>query len=390
MRVTGIAHPKGHDDKYLDFGFRASEMPSLAKKYTGRPVRLEHCDEDVGRIDRAHVVNDCLVVDFMLDKTPGGQEAARRIRSGEMKALSAGFDTRLNKEGTAVKEITPVEVSICREPDKPGSHIIAFGENQDGAWRTYKNPLLEHGNKGIMEAPAAPPSNEMQELMKAAGVTDAKDFKALMDRVKAEKDRLEAEKKVLEEKEQARTQAEFAVARQGLEKQLTEPGSAGREVLFDYVANEGASKEAMGMALNSLFEEPTGPLVPLVRAFASSAAVAKGRASDLTKQLEQARAEIAETKKQNEEMKAQMSKQVTPGERGRSYIDMFQKRPVQEELATNLAAWNQAPPVVRAQASAAAASAAPAEAPKWDIAGFRTALEQMPVGQYSKMYRMGA
>lgn len=124
---VGVVHPPGEDaDDYDGIYYRADEMTQLATDLVGKPLCVEHRDDEpVGTVQRAWVGrHGRLFVLFNTNETTfPGVLAGRLVDHHVCTDLSLGHAVAFDPRRHCVVGKTPVEVSLCTEGARPGTHI---------------------------------------------------------------------------------------------------------------------------------------------------------------------------------------------------------------------------------------------------------------------------
>ncbi len=155
--VTGVIHPKPFPDSYTGTYLRDKEVTPTSRALLGLPVFVEHRtngSKPIGTVwevkeghDRKIFVKlriDCLV--------PGALEAVRDVQNQKLQGLSWGSNSQFSFGLAKYKDIEFTEVSLCRQGDINGTHIVAVVS--DTGW-VFNDWSLSHMTKGIVDPPEA-------------------------------------------------------------------------------------------------------------------------------------------------------------------------------------------------------------------------------------------
>ncbi len=138
-----------------------SQMVEMQSRLVGLPVRIEHDDRKgssydncVGRVVQASVdpSSGYTRVRMRLDEGTKGAVAAYFIAEGKVRDLSLGHVV-YPEDG----RVDPVEVSICREGAREGTHIYGINAEAKGAVRCTR--VEASANRMSTPTPTLPPSS---------------------------------------------------------------------------------------------------------------------------------------------------------------------------------------------------------------------------------------
>ena len=134
---VGVVHPPGERaPDYDGVYFRRDEMAKLAADLHGKPLCVEHHEGDpVGTVRRAWVgrQNRLFVLFETDDETFKGTLAGQLVDRRICTDLSLGHRVAYDPEAHRVLGKTPVEVSLCTQGARPGTHIYAVRSSRDGS-----------------------------------------------------------------------------------------------------------------------------------------------------------------------------------------------------------------------------------------------------------------
>jgi hypothetical protein len=133
-----ISNPKGEKSQYTTF-YNENQLPRLAPRTAGLPMKIlhfhTHADEKEtpasGRVVHSgvHPVTGELHTFFVLNDSEAGKAA--QLLTGEipglpkeklMNSVSLGYSVEISDDMSVRNKAN--EVSLCWEPDRPGTHII--------------------------------------------------------------------------------------------------------------------------------------------------------------------------------------------------------------------------------------------------------------------------
>lgn len=271
---TNVIEANLNDRKgvYYDNAVRLSETDlSNFGTIVGKPLRLEHQEQDVGQITRAWVdaegqlrINAHLYVD-----TPLGRDIDRRLQEGTLRGLSVGYESHVDTS-RGLAEITHKtfhEISICEQGFFPGANISVFASNQESNSDAYKSltsltasPVIPFNIMATEQVNTPNPTPEVQEPAKAPAPTApvpvnedtakaSRELLTQMDVSVTEAEQLKAKLAELE-KQKAAERAELEQLRE--EKRLREEARR-REQIQQAEVTITAMKESLGTDLPEQF-----------------------------------------------------------------------------------------------------------------------------------------
>ena len=133
----GVVHPPGERDAGYDgVFFRADEMHQLAQELVGKPLCVEHReDTPCGHVSRAWVGrNNRLFVLFETEDTSfPGVLAHHLVQHRVCTDLSLGHRVAVDASISRVVAKTPVEVSLCVQGARDGTHIYGVSASREAA-----------------------------------------------------------------------------------------------------------------------------------------------------------------------------------------------------------------------------------------------------------------
>jgi len=162
VQFRAIATAPGQDDTYDGLLFRINELEVKQHSASGTPLWINHGEDDDGhggKVDRGQVgwitgarmtSANRLEIDCVIDRSmPYGVEAARRMRSGDLGAVSLGTDAMKmvdsDKGKMRILDKSIKEVSLVKIPDQEGTRVVTIAE-ESAEWklrlRTAKKLLL--------------------------------------------------------------------------------------------------------------------------------------------------------------------------------------------------------------------------------------------------------
>jgi hypothetical protein len=142
--AVGCVHPQGENDDYEGLYFKQNELQTLAKKLPGKPLCIEHLEEQsVGKVLHAWVGEttkkpECFVLFETDDKNLPGHVAEGLITKRFCNDLSLGHTCKIDASSMEVISKEPVEVSICTQGARERTHIYGFGDSYGSSKRTKR------------------------------------------------------------------------------------------------------------------------------------------------------------------------------------------------------------------------------------------------------------
>lgn len=150
--VVGDFHPRGKPDHYAGNDFRESEIDQgVCDAVVGIPVLLDHdFDHAIGRVVDAYKTKDTGKLQAVIavdTRTENGKLAERGLLDDQLKGLSLTLenvkyypDPIRSPKYFEVRNLRPVELSICREGGRDGSFIHSF-VGADGVLNVSKRAM---------------------------------------------------------------------------------------------------------------------------------------------------------------------------------------------------------------------------------------------------------
>lgn len=167
----------GRSDSYRGADWRVKDMPALGRAFKGRPLIVEHDGPAVGEILDAGLAEGEFRISCRIDEsTPHGRDAARRVRSGELRSVSYGAGLMGNgrtwDESDAMEGLVAVEYSLVAQEDVEGAKILAFVDPSNVNAPLYVSDYARR-NKGTMAEPTADGATFVREPAAAAAAAVA-------------------------------------------------------------------------------------------------------------------------------------------------------------------------------------------------------------------------
>ena len=148
--VIGIFSPHLHDSKYDGVYIKSSEMSNICKKLVGLPVLIEHEEgTNVGTVMAAwkdDAGNGKCIFSLDVDDSDLSKSVHEKIKSRSLQRPFSRHLAKVDMESLSVTEKVPLEVSVCSEGARPGTHILACSAAKKRA------SAREHKNANTIEA----------------------------------------------------------------------------------------------------------------------------------------------------------------------------------------------------------------------------------------------
>lgn len=112
------------------FQLSPDQLVELCAQLAGKPVRVEHAEDGVGRIVAASFDGRRARVKWQMDETAAGWASETLIKHGAAPQLSLKHAAYSN--GT----VKPIEVSLVQRGARAGSNILGYTANADAEYKT--------------------------------------------------------------------------------------------------------------------------------------------------------------------------------------------------------------------------------------------------------------
>lgn len=130
MLIWGTVNPDGEDDAHVGMLLRQRDIDAIAesKAMIGKPVKLEHMGDDVGKVVSVWKNGNRLDCVMEINNNVGGLFTQNFIKNGKCRELSLGYVIDVQQSAGLIRggDKRVVEVSIVRKGARHECDIRGF------------------------------------------------------------------------------------------------------------------------------------------------------------------------------------------------------------------------------------------------------------------------